>query len=339
MSKEKDHDLIWKSRPEIIKGFLEQREDYEQLCAEIAYILKKRLIEENVEYSTVSNRAKSLKSFLGKISRKNYSDPIKDITDFAGVRVVYLYQHDLAAIEAIIKKEFSIIERVDKLNEKGTDKFGYGAIHFIVKIGKNSSGARYDSLKNLVCEIQVRTVLQDAWAIIDHHLAYKSESDVPSNLQRKLNSLAGLFETADNQFESIRQERSKYLKVVAKSANTDAFLDNELNLDTFEAYLKWKFPEYETKYFERQVSIVFNQISKAGLNSLKALDKIVEKRKFKLEQLEQMLIERFGSGFFMGNKMSSSLYVSFLLSIENDKYLDIAGTYPGEKEFFRSLRK
>jgi putative GTP pyrophosphokinase len=197
-------DLVWQENPETIKKFLEQKTDYEQLCAEIAYILKKKLSKDSIEYSSVSFRAKTLKSFLIKIVRKTYENPFNEITDFAGVRVVFLYQNDLTRIEHIIKKEFEILKKVDKLNEKGIEKFGYGAIHYIVKIGKNSSGARYDDLKKLVCEIQVRTVLQDAWAIIDHHLVYKKESEIPTNLQRKLNSLAGLFETADNQFDILK---------------------------------------------------------------------------------------------------------------------------------------
>src|SRR5690554_6791035 len=230
---DKKLDIVWKEKPETVKKFLEQKNDYEQLCAEIAYILKKKLSEAEIEFSSVSYRAKTLKSFLEKIVRKTYDNPFADITDFAGVRVVFLYQNDLTKIEAIIKKEFKIIEKVDKLNDKGIDKFGYGAIHYIVKIGKNSSGARYDDLKNLVCEIQVRTVLQDAWAIIDHHLVYKKESEIPSSLQRKLNSLAGLFETADNQFDILRQEREKYLTDIKESITSNEFLKNELNLDTF----------------------------------------------------------------------------------------------------------
>jgi ppGpp synthetase/RelA/SpoT-type nucleotidyltranferase len=82
--------------------------------------------------------------------------------------------------------------------------------------------------------MQVRTVVQDAWAIIQHHLVYKRESQVPSHLQRKLNSMAGLLETADDQFESIRREREAYIAEVRESlAKPALFLENELNLDSF----------------------------------------------------------------------------------------------------------
>lgn len=87
-------------------------------------------------------------SFLEKTQRKTYNDPITEITDFAGVRVVCLYTDDLPKVEKVINEHFEIIEKTDKLTNKKTDEFGYGAIHFVVKLGKTSSGARYDDLKN-----------------------------------------------------------------------------------------------------------------------------------------------------------------------------------------------
>src|SRR4051812_23280599 len=94
-----DVDIIWKSKPETIKRFLDQQSDYIQLCSEIAYILKKRLSESQIEISSISNRAKTLKSFLEKITRKTYENPFEEVSDFAGVRIVYLYQNDLKKIE------------------------------------------------------------------------------------------------------------------------------------------------------------------------------------------------------------------------------------------------
>lgn len=314
-------DTLWRNNSDLIRNFLEQKNDYEQLCSEISYILKKRLNDSGIEFSTISSRAKTLNSFLEKIERKSYKDPFIEITDFAGVRVVYLYQKDLERIENEIKSEFNVIERIDKLNEKGTDKFGYGAIHFIVQIGKKSTGARYEDLKKLNCEIQVRTVMQDAWAIIDHHLVYKHESEIPTNLQRKMNSLAGLFETADNQFDTIRFERENYLKKLEDSIGTVNFLDNELNLDTFQTYLKWKFPTLKIAYFENQPMIIFKGISSFNFKTLKELDHIIDKYKNKFVEIKKVFEEEFKDSYFEEHEMSSSLLVSTILQIDNLEYL------------------
>lgn len=316
MTEESNINLIWKKNTELVRDFLQNREDYEQLCSEVAYILKKKLTEQQIQHSAVTHRAKTLNSFLEKITRKSYSDPLKEITDLAGARIVFLYQDDLEKIENIIRKEFSDIKKVDKINEKGADKFGYNAMHFVVKLGKSSFGARYDDLKNLNCEIQVRTVLQDAWAIIDHHLIYKKESDIPTKLQRKINGLAGLFETADNQFESIRRERDAYLVKVNKSKDSGNFLKNELNLDTFISYLSWKFPEYRLKFFENQHEIIYRDIIKYKQKTLQDIDNVVKKYNSAIPTIKDKLEQEYRESYYKGEDIPSSLLVATILDIE-----------------------
>ena len=273
-----DIDNLWLEKTEIIKRFLEQRADYEKLCAEVAYILNRELGKNHVEFSTITHRAKTLNSFLEKIQRKSYGNPIEEITDFAGVRVVCLYVDDLIKVETAIVKHFEIVEKIDKLADKKNDQFGYGAIHFVVRLGENSSGARYDDLKNFVCEIQTRTVLQDAWAIIDHHLVYKNASNIPTVLKSRLNSLAENFQGADDEFRSIRAEREEYLTNIEKSENdSELFLENELNLDSFVRYAQWKFPELPSGLQILDVPFFLKPLTEMNLKKLKDLDEIVER--------------------------------------------------------------
>ena len=269
---------MWKENTDAIKRFIECQTDYEKLCAEVAYILNRELGKAEIEFSTITYRAKSLNSFLEKIQRKSYRDPISEITDFAGVRVVCLYVDDLKKLEKIIGESFEIVEKIDKLNDKKNDRFGYGAIHFIVRLGKNASGARYDDLKNLVCEIQTRTVLQDAWAIIDHHLVYKNESNIPTVLRSRLNLLAGNFQSADQKFGDIRAEREEYLKKVEDSEmDSEKFLGNELNLDSFVRYAQWKFPELPAGTEFLDAPFYLKPLIDMNLRTLGDLDEIVNR--------------------------------------------------------------
>ncbi len=269
-------DEVWQQNPEIIRYFLDIRPDYQQLCTEVEYILRKRLSVSGIEISTISSRAKTLNSFLEKLQRKKYDDPFKQISDFAGVRVVCLYRNDVVKIEEIVRSEFFIVEEINKVDELGIDKFGYEAVHFVVRLGESTTGARYDNLKMLVCEVQIKTVVQDAWAIIQHHLVYKKESQVPSQLQRKLNSLSGLFDTVDDQFERIRSERDTYLIEIRGTVNEpETFLANELNLDSFKEYLKYKFPNRPVESFNGQARMV--------------LDALIKKKYAKLDDVHQLL--------------------------------------------------
>ena len=272
-----ESERLWAERPEVVKRFLDQRHDYEKLCSEVAYTLNRKLMKAGVDFSTISYRAKTLDSFLEKVQRKSYQDPILDITDFAGVRVVYLYSDDLARLESVIEENFEILEKVDKLTKKRNDEFGYGAVHFLVKLGKEFTGPRYDDLKDLVCEIQTRTVLQDAWAIIDDHLIYKSESGIPTFLRRRLNSLAMSFERADNEFRNIRAERQDYLNSIERSrTSSQSFLGNELNLDSFVRYAQWKFPERSSGTDFVDVAFFFRPLTLMGLSTLGELDRVVD---------------------------------------------------------------
>src|SRR5579871_1426378 len=195
---------IWRDRPEWIKRFVKQRPDYEKLCDEVAYTLRKILEATEIDVANITARAKTLDSFLDKVHRKAYPDPFENMTDFAGVRVVAYYPDQLAQIRGLVTGEFNCIEVEDKAEKKADNQFGYAGIHFIVTLGERSSGARYDGLKNLKCEIQIRTMLQDVWAVVQHRLAYKREKDIPKPLLRQMNSLAGLFELADDYYRRIR---------------------------------------------------------------------------------------------------------------------------------------
>src|ERR1017187_5491104 len=246
-------DQFWTQRADEVRAFLERQPKYQKLSEEVAYVLERAIRNKGVEFASIGSRAKTLSSFCEKVVRKGYKKPSDEITDSAGVRVVYLYESDRKRIETLIEKEFTIVEKVDKADKTDTERFGYGALHYLVKLGKKSSGARYDDLKDLVCEIQVRTILQDAWAIVAHHLSYKQESDVPVELRRKLNALSGLFETADDQFNRLRVEREAYAEEVKKQIVEKEleFLKHDINLDNLMAYLSGRLPDRGQQDVER----------------------------------------------------------------------------------------
>jgi ppGpp synthetase/RelA/SpoT-type nucleotidyltranferase len=271
-------DDMWTKNPALIKSFLDAKPEFEQLCAEVEYILKKKVTQASIETSFLGSRAKTLNSFLEKLTRKSYQDPFNQIDDFAGARVVCLYNNDITKVIEIIRNEFDVAEEINKREELDTNKFGYIGHHFIVRLSEKYSGARYDDLRNLRCEIQVRTVVQDAWSIIQHHMVYKKESQVPSNLIRKLNGLAGLFETVDDQFEFIRLQRDKYLEEVRESKNTpNNFLENELNYDSLVEFVQWRYKQELSDQDRANITKVLDVLNDIGISSLKELEAQIER--------------------------------------------------------------
>jgi GTP pyrophosphokinase len=330
-------DKVWEQNPEYIRQFYDNQAKTEKLCNEVEYILSLELKKENIEFAQITSRAKSLKSFCEKISRKSYKKPFENITDFAGVRVVYLYSSDRQEIESIIEKEFKIVEKVDKVSPEDIDKFGYGALHYLVKIKKTHSGARYDELKNLICEIQVRTILQDAWAIVAHHLSYKQESDVPPNLRRKLNALSGLFETADDQFENIRIKRSEYQDQVQESITKgkDISFDEDMNLDNLDVYLRWKFPDRDKADIEITAGLL-EELTKHGYKKLVDIDNIVDKTSKAVNAYEK----KYPPWDEMGNEHTNYAAVGIIraaLKFADTNYLNNSFTNIEEIEEFINL--
>src|SRR5438132_7299305 len=108
-----DVERAWLEHPDAVRQFINARANYQAICDEVAYILQKRLAAKSVRYAAVTKRAKSLHSFAEKIARKAYKDPFDEVTDLAGVRVVFLYKQDRSVIEKVIETEFEVLEKID----------------------------------------------------------------------------------------------------------------------------------------------------------------------------------------------------------------------------------
>ena len=269
------HDA-WREQSSLIRVFLERRPLYQKLCSEVAYSLEHAVKAANIEIAAVTSRAKTLNSLLEKVFRKTYANPLEDITDLAGVRVVHLYHTDFELIQRIIEQQFDVIEHVDKLAEQGADRFGYAAKHFLVRLGTGFSGARYDELKTLTCEIQVRTTLQDAWSIISHHLMYKRESSIPSHLRRRINSLAGLLETADDQFVHIRSDREGYVAKLEQTAtNENGLFRQEIDAESVAVFLKARFPDMKMEVSPLHVNAVLGDLDNNKYQTIGDLDSAI----------------------------------------------------------------
>ena len=152
------------------------------------------------------SRAKTKESFRGKIERKNYPNPMNDMHDLVGLRIVCHYPSIVREIEKLICDTFDVISREDKASQAEPEHWRYSSIHYDCRIPASNSGPQYDGIKDMIFEVQVRTILQDAWATVEHKLGYKNEKSIPNNLKREFSALAGLFHIADERFQHIADE-------------------------------------------------------------------------------------------------------------------------------------
>lgn len=243
--------------------FLSQVKIFERLGNNMQEALTTFLADAEINILAVTYRIKEVDSFIEKIERKNYKNPIDEIEDILGLRIICYYQTDVDKIREIILNEFEIQESQDKEEILEEDQFGYRSYHLIGKIKKSwLSAPNYRGLENLKFEIQIRTVLMHAWAEIAHKLAYKQKIHIPSHLKRKLFRISAKLEEADEQFEDLKSESNKYKEaIIAELKKTKGQFDYnmKLNLDNLQAFLDFKFPDRE-KFIENTRSLLDEMI-------------------------------------------------------------------------------
>ncbi|CAK7035351.1 MAG: hypothetical protein MESAZ_00499 [Saezia sanguinis] len=202
--------------------------------------------EKNISLYSISSRLKSRDEAVRKFTRKyqesleNEKIPyeIKDhITDLVGLRIVLLYESDIQVVGDILKSEFDVIEVTNKtriLESKG-DAFGYKGLHLDLKLSANRAAMReYAPYASLRFEVQIRTIIQDAWSVLDHKIKYKKA--IPKYLERRINSLAALFEIADREFLNIHEDTQAEEAKAHQHQNGD----ENINAFTFSQIIKDK---------------------------------------------------------------------------------------------------
>lgn len=235
-------------RRKAVEGYEKVRPRYKD-CADAVYtVLKTALsLEDGLKVHTIEARAKGLDSFGRKAATPaeddpdgpKYTEPLDQITDLAGVRVITYLLADVELVNAVIEREFEVAEKTNKsglLEEE--QKLGYQSIHYLVRFSATRcSLPEYRQFEDLLTEIQVRTILQHAWAEIEHDIQYKAVSEIPRSIRGRFTSLAGLVEIADREFQAISDE-DQQRRTDARRLVAEGDLDEvEITGDALKAYL------------------------------------------------------------------------------------------------------
>ncbi|WP_341782743.1 (p)ppGpp synthetase [Pseudomonas putida] len=245
-----------------IQLYNELKPKLDRLKTNIESALNQTIGQQSIPLFAVESRIKDEKSLTDKIEKKRYSSPLEQIEDLCGIRVICYYQEDISKICDIVEREFSILKKEDKRTTLNEDQFGYTSCHYIVQLRDDwltHPGAR--GLEGLKAEIQIRTMLMHAWAAISHKLLYKKEDDVPVQIKRQLNRLSALIELADEQFDAIKEEKTKISDSIANSLGIDG-PSPELTSDSLVAI--WQKYSPEREFQDSDVSELLEQIRLAG---------------------------------------------------------------------------
>lgn len=197
--------------------YTRHRPQYLRFTKKLESLLNDLLSAKNLGYHLIESRTKEIHSFTEKITSSSnaYKNPLIELTDLSGLRIITYYQDDAYAIGELVKSEFLIDTKNSVDHGSQLAEFGYRSSHFVVQLTEARTNLlEWDGLSEFKAEIQVRTVLQHAWAAISHKLQYKREEDVPSQLRRKLFRLSALFELADDEFISLRNASGTFSRAI-----------------------------------------------------------------------------------------------------------------------------
>lgn len=197
-----------------VKGFIAE---YERQYAEnsksathLEALIKSLVNDTSVDVHLVSSRAKDPDSLRAKLRRNSYTDPEIQVTDRIGIRVITYYRDDVDIVVERLKREFEIdpANSVDKRQLLDLKEFGYRSVHLIARLKPpRADMPEYESMRGAWFEIQIRSILEHAWAEIEHEVVYKSGIKYPSSVRRQFAALAGTIEILDGEFLSLRAAR------------------------------------------------------------------------------------------------------------------------------------
>lgn len=248
---------------------------YKAFTKNLVQIIENLLKENNITFLSVTYRIKNIHKCIEKIKRKNYKNPVEDLLDLCGIRIICYFQKDIEAIFNLLEKNFQIIDNKKNINNDPT-KFGYRSKHIIIKLLDDWYNIPiFKNSQNIKVEVQIRTILMHAWAEIEHKLAYKKESHIPTHIRRKFSRLSAKLEESDEQFEDLMAEIKQYQKTLIQLSDKEKKLnvDVETDLDTLQALLDFYLP-FHTKNIAETRNLL-DIILEKNIN-IKKLDKIIK---------------------------------------------------------------
>ena len=329
-----------KRREKFIKDFEQDKSKYEKYADHVLSMIKNALDARQIDIAYSSARVKSIDSLEKKCKKTikdddgnqiyKYNDCRNEIMDLAGVRIVTYLLEDLDEVSKVIKDLFNIVEEHsgNKLDLLGADRIGYLSVHYIVKLNDEKIVIGEESFRGLKCEIQVRTVLEDAWAQIFHDRQYKSEmqEEVTENLARRTNLLSGNLELLDYQINELVKKYDE-LNRIDKRKKVRNILEKPISRDNLISYIDIKL---EKKVIFYNYDKAKGLLDEFNIKSIRELDVVLQDTHCE-EHLKMHL------GFLTADKI-----ISYLLIIKDGekffkkigpKVLISAGTYEFLKEF------
>lgn len=221
--------------------------------------------EEYAPIEFVTGRVKRISSILDKAKKLNVPmDEIETgIEDIAGIRIMCQFVEDIQRIAELIKQREDMTIQYYKDYVTNKKDSGYRSFHIIIKYPVQTALG----MKNVLAEIQIRTLAMNFWATIEHSLNYKYKDSLPADVTRRLSKAAEAAYVLDQEMSSIRDEIVESQRAFEDNSNLVSKLLNDIQQLYFYHRVR------EAVYFQ----LKFNELWEAkDIWSLKQLSHALE---------------------------------------------------------------
>lgn len=295
------------------------------------------ILQKNVKLSsqpTYKSRVKSFESYYKKVLKlksEQFSQGNKLIylTDMMGIRMICAFLEDINDAVEQLKNLFEIKEVEVKGAQKKFNEFSYESTHVLIKLPDEIITNLYEKYPNLehlsdelVCEIQIRTILQDAWAEVEHGLIYKTEfSPFDMPLRRKLASINASLTLADITFQEIRDYQKKLQKEMEERRQSFYLMADDLLNDKVEEKSKEKINRI-SPFVQGTIDDMLLQAihahNQGNLDeAIEIYTKILEATPKTEKNIIAVITKHRGMAYFSNNNFEAALE-DFDISLKND---------------------
>ena len=274
---------------------------------------------------TYKARIKSFPSYYKKILRQkpreaSQTEKLVTLTDMLGLRVICAFMEDTENVVTQLSSFLTVREIEHKGFDQSFREFGYESVHVLIDIPEDCKPVEHLTPvlpEDMVFEIQVRTILQDAWAGVEHELIYKTDfNPFDKPLRRKLAAINANLNLADTIFQEIRDYQNKLQAELGIRRNTfydkaDRITGDELGIESQPAQ-KTIFSLPTSIYEKGSIDdLVLSALHEHNLGNFdKAVSiygKILDKKDVLQDTMMSVILKHRGMAYFAQNEYDRAI--------------------------------
>lgn len=304
----------------VAEQFLVQYEtDYSSLVGAVDLLRQQvvaQLRDGAIPVSAVYGRAKTIDSVRGKLLKKSYRNPTLEMTDQVGLRVVVLHAFEVDHAVAVLSRCWSVMAEssVDKRNALALREFGYRSVHLVCTIPQQVCDKARLNAVGRTFEIQIRSLLEHAWAEIEHGVVYKAGAQLPDKLKRRFASLAAVAELMESEFERLGEETKRLADIEKDRVFAEGFGELPVDVPRLIAVLETYRPTGASLRSPDNATLSLSTLSRiVDALHLCGINSNIDLARSLLSDNLQASVREFATAQLIGEDAVSHLAICFLL--------------------------